>query len=144
MDLTVGTFLDVTTAANLTQGVLNTFGDSLKNIPEGEERIKYVTDLLAHTFRTTRVDGSELSQVLGIIGGASQGLNIDLNTVLGTVGFLSNGMLQGRRAAMALLAIFSDMASNADKLKALGLVFDVRQPADFMAMMEQLKKLVCI
>ncbi|GEM_PF-5083363 len=138
-NLAVGTWGDVGEISKTVAGIVNNFGDSLKFARTEEEKFDYVTDLIAKTFSEQQVEISEIASAFQLAGSAAGIMDISLQELVGTVGFLNTGMLKGSKAGTALLNAFIQMGSKANKLRyAFGVMIDPNKPLNFMDILEQL------
>lgn len=139
LNLSIATFGSVVDAGRTMTGILNVFGDSLKEQITSTEKMRYIADLLTYTWTTQQIEMNEIATAIGYVGSAADSLNIDLKTLVGTIGFLNTGLLRGSKAGTSLLNAFLQIAANSDKLRTLGIVFDPRKPLDFLDVMTQLR-----
>ena len=139
LDLSIATFGNVTDAGRTLTGVLNVYGASLTNQITATEKMKYIADLLTYTWSNNQVELNEIALAIGYAGAAANSLDIDLKTLVGTIGFLNTGLLRGSKAGTSLLNAFIQIATSTEKLRNLGIVFDPRKPLDFLDVMTQLR-----
>ena len=138
LDLSIATFGNVVDAGRTLTGVLNVYGDSMPGLVTSNERMRYIADLLTYTWSNNQVELNEISTAMGYVGAAGDMLNVDLKTLVGTIGFLNTGLLRGSKAGTSLLNAFIQIAASSDKLRNLGVVFDPRRPLDLIDVMTQL------
>ena len=138
LNLSIATFGNVIDAGRVLTGILNVYGNSLTDQITATEKMRYISDLLTHTWSNHQVELNEIATAMGYVGAAGETLNIDLKTIVGTIGFLNTGLLRGSKAGTSLLNAFIQIASASDKLRGLGIVFDPRKPLDFVDVMTQL------
>jgi len=138
LNLSIATFGNVTDAGRVLTGILNVYGGSLGNLITAEEKMRYISDLLVDTWSRHQVELNEISTAIGYVGSVSEALDIDLKTLVGTIGFLNDGLLRGSKAGTSLLNTFVQLAKSPEKLRDLGVVFDPRKPLDLVDVMQQL------
>lgn len=138
LDLSIATFGDIKAAGRVTTGILNVFGDSMTDLITAEEKMRYISDLLVYTWSKHQVELDEISTAIGYVGAAADSLDIDLKTIVGTIGFLNDGLLRGSKAGTSLLNTFIQLAKSPEKLRNLGVAFDPSKPLDLVDIMQQL------
>lgn len=140
LNLSIATFGNVTEAGRVLTGILNVYGDSMSNQITATEKMRYISDLLTYTWSNHQVELNEIATAMGYVGAAGDMLDIDLKTLVGTIGFLNTGLLRGSKAGTSLLNSFIQIAASSGKLKNMGIVFDPRKPLDFVDVMSQLRQ----
>jgi len=138
LDLSIATFGSVVDAGRVLTGVLNVYGSSMNNLATSSEKMQYISDLLTYTWSTQQIELNEISTAVGYVGAAADTLNVDLKTLVGTIGFLNTGLLRGSKAGTSLLNAFLQIAQSSEKLRTLGVVFDPSKPLDLVDVMQQL------
>lgn len=138
LNLAIGTFGNVADAGKTTAGILNVFEKDLQKFSNTSEKLRYISDLLAYTWQNNQVELNEIATAVGYAGSMAEVLDIDLNTLIGTIGTLNTGLLRGTKAGTSLMNAFVKISSSTDKLRRLGVIFDPRAPLDFRDVMEQI------
>lgn len=139
MNLTIGTFGNLTEVARLAAGSYNVFGESLEGAMTTTQKFKYISDLMAYTYSTQQVELSEISNAMTLVGSAAGVMKIPFNVLVGTIGELNTGLLRGTRAGTSLMNSLIALAQKSGQLKTkFGLVFDPSKPLDFVDVMEQM------
>ncbi len=138
--LTVGTLGSVDQISRLVASSYILFGDSIEKATTISEKFQYITDVLAHTYIKHQVELSEIASAFTYVGGASQLVDISFDHLVGTIGFLNDGLLKGSKAGTALMQSFIALGSHADKLREyFGVVWDRSMPINYLEIMQKLK-----
>ena len=139
VDLNTATLGKMDQTARLVAGAYRVFGKSMKESIGTSEKFKEISDILAVTYSREQIELSEISAAFGYVASAAGILDINLMSLIGTIGFLSSSMLKGSKAGTSLMNAFLKMAQKTDLLKEkFGIVFDPNKPLDFVAVMEKL------
>jgi TP901 family phage tail tape measure protein len=137
--LSVATRGDLGTISKTVAGIVNNFEDDLSRFTGIEEKFGYVSDLISKTFSEQQVELHEISGAFQLAGSAAGLLDINLQELMGTIGFLNTGMLKGTRAGTALLNAMIKMGQKSDKLReSFGVVIDPNKPLSFIDVLQQL------
>jgi len=95
MDMTVGTYGDINETGKLVAGMYNVFGKNIENANTAQEKFQYIADLLTFTYSNQQVELSEIESAMRLVGSAGAIMNVDIKTLIGTIGFLNSGLLKG-------------------------------------------------
>lgn len=140
LSLTVGTFGNVDQVSRLVASSYILFGDKITHVTGISEKFQYISDVLAATYRDHQVELSEIASAFTYTGGAASLLDIKFEELVGTIGFLNDGMLKGSKAGTALMQSFVALGDKTDRLREeFGVVWDISKPIDFIDVMTQLK-----
>ena len=138
MDLSIGSYTNVSTIARTVSGVMNVFGKELEDVGDKEAQIKYVTDLLADSWRKHQIEVGEISSAFQYLGAVGAATGITFKEFLASVGVSADDMLVGSKNGRLLASAINTMTQNLQELRDLGVVFDPYQPLDYMDVMKQL------
>jgi len=139
VELNTATLGKMDQTARLVAGAYNVFGKSMGENQTISEKFVEISDILAYTYSTQQVELTEISAAFGYVASAAGILDINLMSLIGTIGFLNTQMLKGSKAGTSLLNAFLKMAQKTDILKEkFGIVFDPSEPLDFNATMQKL------
>jgi len=137
--LTVGTLGDVDQISRLVASSYILFGNSIEHANTISEKFKYITDVLADTYMKHQVELSEIASAFTYVGGAAALVDIRFEHLVGTIGFLNDGMLKGSKAGTALMQSFVALGSKSEKLREyFGVVWDTSGPIDYLNIMQKL------
>jgi len=141
LNLSVGAFVDVRTAGRTVAGVLNVFGDEMARFGSEAAKVQYITDVLAHSWQNNQIEISEIATAMSYLGSVGQLLDISFEELIATQEVLNNSMLKGGKGARVMARALTRVATNAGKLKGLGIEIDETQPLNYINLMEQLNAL---
>jgi TP901 family phage tail tape measure protein len=141
MDLSVGSYTDVTTAARSVAGILNVFDKELDKVGNSEEKIKYITDNLAYAWKEHQIEVVDITQAFQYLGPVAAQTGVSFKEMLAAVGTMGDVMLRGGKGGRLLASAIGEMAQNSDKLVNLGIIFDPYKPLKFYDIMKQLNEI---
>lgn len=138
--LTVGTLGNVTQVSRLVASSYILFGDSITRASSISGKFQYISDVLAKVYAVHQVELSDIAEAFGYVGGAAALVNIKFEELVGTIGFLNDGLLRGSKAGTSLMEAFVSLGSKVDVLREnFGVVWDVTKPINFLEVMTQMK-----
>ena len=138
MNLSIGTFGDVTSAGRLMAGIFNVFGDELKEVGDTAEQMRYVSDLLTTAWKNNQIELSELNTAMGYLATSGKVVGLGLQELVATASVMSDALLRGGKGGRLLARGFVQLAKEGKKLENLGVYFDPTKPLDFHDVMSQL------
>ena len=138
MNLTVGTFGDVTTVGKTVSGMLNVFEKQLDQVGNTSQKVQYITDLMAAAWKNNQIELSEMSTAMSYLGAAGGALNIRMEELVAASSVMSDALLRGGKGGRILARAFSEIVKEQDKLKDIGVWLDPNAPLDFVGTLEQL------
>jgi len=138
MNLSIGTYSDVTTAGRLMAGIFNVFGDELKEAGDTAEQMQYVSDLLATAWQNNQIELGELNTAMGHLAASGKVVGLGLKELIAISSVMSDALLRGGKGGRLMARGFIQLAKEGKKLDDLGVIFDPTKPLDFHAVMSQL------
>jgi len=141
--LTNATTGDMQQIARLAASAFIVFNKNIKYATSHGEKFQRIADVLAHTYRNQQVELSEIAAGIQYVGSVASIMNINFDTLVGTLGFLNTSLLRGSKAGTSLLNAFAQLASKAKILqKEFYVTFDPSKPLDFTSIMGQLHQTI--
>ena len=139
IDLSVAAFGDLKEISRLVASSYNVFKDQLKDFKSTQEAMQYISDTIAYSYRSQQIEISELSAAMQFSAQMSGVMNVEFKDLVGTLGFLSSGLLRGTKGGTAMFNAFLQIADKSDVLRSkLGILFDERKEMDYIDLMTQL------
>ncbi len=138
MNLSIGTFGDVTTAGRVMAGIFNVFGDELKDVGDTSKQMQYVADLLASAWKNNQIELNELNTAMGYLATSGKVVGLGLKVLVASASVMSDALLRGGKGGRLLARGFVQLAKEGKKLEDMGVYFDPTKPLDFYEVMKQL------
>ena len=139
IDLTIAAFGNLEEISHLVASSYNVFNSQLTGFVSTQEKMQYITDVIAYSYRNQQVELSELSSAMQFSAQMAGVMDVEFKDLVGTIGFLSTGLLKGSKGGTSLFNAFIQIADKSDMLRdKLGILFDESKPLDFVNLMEQL------
>lgn len=139
IDLTVAAFGNLEEISRLVASSYNVFSNQLQGFTDTQEKMEYITDVIAYAYRNQQIELSELSSAMEFSAQISGVMNVEFKDLVGTLGFLSTGLLRGSKGGTSLFNALLQIADKSDTLRdKLGIVFDSSKPLDYVDLMTQL------
>lgn len=118
LNLAAAESMDLGRAAEITAGVMSTFGLQAKDVG-------YITDILSKTASSSTTDVSDLGESIKYAGGQARALGVTLPQTAGLLTALATNSIKGSQAGTGLAGVFRGLTganrTGAKYLKALGL-----------------------
>jgi TP901 family phage tail tape measure protein len=141
INLTVGSFGDLRDISRMVASIYNIFGSQLTQFSTTQEKMTYITDVLAYAYNSQQVELSELTASLSYAAQSASTINFPFKDLVITLGFLGSNLIRGSKAGTEMRRSFSEVIRNADKLKSgLGITFDTTKPLNFVELMGKLNE----
>lgn len=140
MDLVTGGLGNTTEIAELTAGIFNTMGNSIKGATTDEEKLKVITDALAYVFTKEQVTIQQLKDGLSYLAPSAGIVSDSFQDLTVMIGFLNTEMLKGSKAGRLTSTSMMDILSDTKKLaEQLGITFDPDKPLSYLDTIKQIR-----
>ncbi|MBU2109703.1 phage tail tape measure protein, partial [Patescibacteria group bacterium] len=136
MSLIVGTEGDARETTKSVAGVYNNFKDTLNKVGGAEEKLTYITDLMAAAWKKHQIEINELTDGYAQASAMAKVAGISIEDLTALLAVANDHMIKGGRAGRALTNVWSRMAKTPRAFgEAFGIDIDPYKPIKFMDIM---------
>ena len=136
MSLIVGTEGDARETTKSVAGVYNNFKDTLNKVGGAEEKLTYITDLMAAAWKKHQIEINELTDGYAQASAMAKVAGISIEDLTALLAVANDHMIKGGRAGRALTNVWSRMAKTPRAFgEAFGIDIDPHKPIKFMDIM---------